>query len=368
MRTPRPSAETVARRDAAKAAEDSAKTVAVRAGRALATAAPAVEATRDSLWRASAERGRAADDAARRAGRRDATLDRLAVEAGNVAAEAFGRRVEAMTAVSRTAVDSAEANVALLTLRAGGGAATGDAADTIDLRFARRTVIFQPDPTLTALVKGLGKALSITGPSDTPKLDDSVKAVVLRQMSTDTSEQIWMGFQRFSLVENSVVELALTPSRPKQFPETDAPRVSQLLNVYGNLANARERRFELGILAGMTYGRRIPTYDGTLQVTAETSPTAFNGYLTAVMNAGWFSVPRMFRQRWRRASAGVFLGTNVLNGTVGEQPIAGVTLGHLLGDAGFSAGAAFLQEPELHDGRVRSRRRPRALYGIDLRF
>lgn len=301
--------------------------------------------TRDSLWNAASKRAAAADAAAQHEASAASAANAFAVTAHNSAAEAFTRRLEA--------------------------AAAARVEDSVQLRVARRTQVFQADPVLTTLVKGIGKAFGVSGPPDAPRLDDSVKFVAMRQISAEpTRDSMWMGFQRFSLVENSVVELALSPAAGKQFPPPEgfSPPPPQLRSVYANLANARERTFELGIVAGVTRGRPTATYDGSLRVTQTSPKTAVNGYLTAIINPYWFQLPWRDRQKWRRASLGGFIGTNVLNGTIGDEPILGIAVGHLVSDAGLSLGTALVQEPRLDDGRVARQRKPRILAGIDLRF
>jgi hypothetical protein len=289
--------------------------------------------------------------------------------AANAASSAVGTAEGAVAAaVLKARVDRLGFDVAAreakadLAMTAAAARSTMEAADTADLRFARRTVIVQQSPMLTTLIVGLLKPFGASAPA-APSLADSVRTIKLRPIAADPDDPIVAGFARFSLIDNTAVELALTPVYGKEFPD---PTKAQA--IYGNLANSKQPRFELGVLAGATHGPRVPTYNANLQATSETPKLNINGYVTAIWNWGWIEPLWDTRPNWRDASIGTFLGTNVLTGPIGSQIVTGLTVGHLLSDAGFSFGVAALQEPELRGGYSVSIWKGQLLFGVDLRF
>jgi hypothetical protein len=54
-----------------------------------------------------------------------------------------------------------------------------------------------------------------------------------------------------ALIENSQIELALAPGPSRSFPvSTAAAAPTQLERIYTNIADVKERTFEIGVLAG----------------------------------------------------------------------------------------------------------------------
>lgn len=246
-------------------------------------------------------------------------------------------------------------------------AASQAAADTADLRFARRTLVYKTDPTLAMLFTSLLKLFGSVTPPDI-QLADSLRSLTLQQISADPHDSLWAGYSRFALVENTAVEVSLSPVVGKAFPTVASDSTTALQHVYGNFINAKQHTFELGILAGMTYGPPIPSFDSALKITSESARSAFNAYLIAAVNAPhWFQIGPP-EHLWR-ASLGVFVGTNVFTGGLGDQIVTGVSVGHLLGGfAGLDVGAAWVPVAQASAGRSVTHRRPRLLFGTDLRF
>jgi hypothetical protein len=255
-------------------------------------------------------------------------------------------------------------------------------ADTADFRFARRTVQHVTDPRLIAIIAGVGKALGLS-PPPTTLLNDSVRTIRLEPLAKDTTDSLMAGFARFSVVDNSVVEFGISPVPGKAFPKhvpTDCPKTqpsssgqcmtdtTRLLHIYSNLANARQNTFELGVLTGLAFGRRAATFDAQQHLVGLSASTSFAGDVIGVVNAPWwwFRVP--WREGYYKASLGAFVGTNVIGGAVGDQFVAGATVGHLLGDIGISAGYNWVQEQRLVGSVTKTDHRPRYLVGIDVRF
>jgi hypothetical protein len=253
--------------------------------------------------------------------------------------------------------------------------------DTVDIRFARRTLAQQSDPALIGLIKGLAKGFGFDAASTTaPVLPDSVKPVWMHHVAVDPKDPMTVGFSRMSLIEKAVVELALSPPPGKDFPEgVKNPKENQLDRIYMNIANVKEHTFELGMLAGIVHGRNVATYDATtLQRTRVANTTEFGGYVEAIANlpwrAAWFHFPPcipkigLCKPDWQRSSIGAFVGTNVLTGSLGDQLVFGGTIGHLLGDAGLSIGRAIVPVKEPREGSLVTVHRGRLVIGLDLRL
>jgi hypothetical protein len=79
----------------------------------------------------------------------------------------------------------------------------------------------------------------------------------------------------------------------------------------------------------------------------------------------WFSVP--WKSSWQRATVGAFLGTNV-TGTLGDQFVAGLSLGHFVSDAGISYGVAWAPTKQVINGSLVTTHWRKAMLGIDLRL
>jgi hypothetical protein len=240
------------------------------------------------------------------------------------------------------------------------------AADTADLRFARRTVTYRQDPMLTVLVTGLLKPFGGPATPDAP-LPDSIRTIRFERLAEDSVDQMRIGYARFSVTENTAVELSLAPFPGKEFAGPAGTPTTRLLHVYSNLANAKQHTFELGALAGLSAGQRIPSFSDAGSKTGLSAAAQFAPYLCAFVNLGWFSVPWR-DEYWRRGSTGVFLGTNFVSGNFGDQLVGGFTLGHLISDAGLNVGTSWQVIPSSADGVVKHDRRFRFLTGIDLRF
>jgi hypothetical protein len=242
--------------------------------------------------------------------------------------------------------------------------------DTTDLRLARRTIVYRRDPTFTMLIKGLAKtvgldALPEAGPSDTTRI------LSLHRISVDPYPALYATVGRVSIAENTEFELSISPVPLKSFDsDTD------LRSAYLTVANARRHAFDLALIAGASYGPPIRTFgdDGTIKSTStEWLP---NAYLSAVANLVWIPaiwsgrrLPAFMRRpAWQQTSLGLFAGTNVLRGSIGDEFIAGGVIGNVLSSAGISIGSAWIDSPETAEGHIVHRRKARAFYGIDLRF
>ena len=301
-----------------------------------------------------------------------ANADTALLEAKEAIAKARKAAAAAPDAKADDKVKSAQADADLAEHKATMASSGANAIelDSADLRFARRTVIYQQDPMLAVLIKGIGKVVGFEAASTTPKLDDSVAVMDLRQMSADPKEPIWIGLARFSLVQNTETELSLRLVIPKQLVplNSDVDSPPQLERIYTNVANAKRRTFEIGVLGGLAYGPPLQTINANLEVTATSARYALGGYATLFWNPMWWPRPVVGKRQWQRPSIGPFVGTNVLNATFGDQLIAGISIGHLLSDAGLAVGAAWLPSQQISGGKVVNHRARRALVGIDIRL
>ena len=244
-------------------------------------------------------------------------------------------------------------------------------SDTLDLRLARRNVLYKKDPVLLSLIKGLAKGLSLDpGAGEDAKFEDSVRTIDLRQVSEDSTNPLWVGFGRIGLAEGAQIELALRPSPGKEFPSKTRDSPAQLENVYTNILDVREHVLELGLIAGWSRGWHVPTYDSNLRLTNTSTVNDVGVYLTAFINAPW-------RHTWvhfpwnnlvQRTSVGLFGGTNVLTGNLDDKYIAGVSAGHLWGDLGLSVGQAWVPTKQLRGNALVSVRQRRWIVGLDFRL
>jgi hypothetical protein len=367
-------ADSLAAADAERAAAASAATSAakVRTNTELAALGARVAAERARVEANKQDASAETKKAAAEAKAKSEALDTATVLAVRLSREAAARAAEASAKVTADST-AAAARIASRKDLTPGAAGQGDAGtvDTSDLRFARRAVVHRQDPMLTTLIKGLLRNFGAEVKDPLPFLD-SVRVLRMQQVSADTTKtSLWVAIGRWGLVENSVVELAVSPVAGKEFEyrASGGAPPARIQSIYSNLANSKQDQFELGVLAGVTVGRRIPEYDATqLRVTRESAHWAFAGYVTAIWNnpKWWFTPWR--RPEWQRASVGLFAGTSVLGASLAEQVVAGLTIGHLLSDAGLAVGAAWLPEPTLRNGHVANNRKARLLLGTDLRF
>lgn len=243
------------------------------------------------------------------------------------------------------------------------------------LVFRRRVVASERDPLLSVLIAGLGKTIGFASPPAATSVGDSVQSITLVQVAADASRPFFAALGRFGLSENAQVELSLVPSAGWQFvsPTNAAsgePR--QLDHVLMNFANAREHTFEAGLVPGLTWGRPVRTFTGSV-VSSQTPKLAANVYAVASVNLLWFDEPVstwVFHRRepWRRMSVGPIFGTNMLSGTIGDQLVVGGVLGHLFEDVGATLAGDYMPEPEISSGRASSPRRWRWLSGFYLIF
>lgn len=245
-------------------------------------------------------------------------------------------------------------------------------ADTTDLWLARRTIAYQRDPMVATLIKGLSKLIGVQPNSD-PAAPDSMRAIQLQQVSADSEESMWVGYGRFGLVNNAQIELSLSPVRGKEFPDPIAPPgqapPAKTDHIFADFVNARQHTFDVAIVAGATTGAAIPTYSTTtLLVTGKSAQVSANAYLAAVWNLPISSPVRVPDPFWEQSRIGIFAGTNVLRGNVGDELIAGITLGRLFGDAGLALGCSWTQGQALSGKVIVNRYRARLLIGTDLRL
>src|SRR5262249_49910897 len=138
--------------------------------------------------------------------------------------------------------------------------------DTLDLRLTRRTVGQQTDPVLVGLFKGLIKGFGFEAPAATVQPIDSVRTIDPPEMKAE-GESIWVGFGRIGLVDNAVIELALSPWPTKTMPVLPGAKTPVADRIYTNIADVRERTFELGVLGGVAVGNNVPSYDQNLRRT-----------------------------------------------------------------------------------------------------
>jgi hypothetical protein len=241
-------------------------------------------------------------------------------------------------------------------------------SDTLYLRLARRVVVRQADPVLIGLIKGFAKPFGFD-PPQTAQLADSVRNIELRQMG-DSTEQMWVGFGRIGLIDNAVIELSLAPWPPREFPiipKADSVP-EQLQRIYTNVADVRERTFELGLLTGVSFGRNVPSYDQNLRLISNDDPYKFNSYATVIVNTPWqWSWWSWKENPWQRTALGGFIGTNIV-GTPGDQLVLGASLGHVLSDAGLAFGNAWVPTKVLRGTTLADTHVRRWFFGIDLRL
>ena len=238
--------------------------------------------------------------------------------------------------------------------------------DTLDLRLWRRTVVQQADPVLVGLIKGFAKNFGLDSPA-IPQPLDSVRPMDLRQISRDPKlDSFWVGAGRIGLTENSLIELSLSPWPTKVFPPESSPETAPQ-RIYANIANVRERTFELGIIGGVVKGKNVPSYDANLRRTSLGDKTDVGTFVSVFVNApdSWRAVP--WKAKWQRSSMGGFAGTNI-NGTFGDQFVAGFSWGHLISDAGISFGNAWVKTGTIKDGSLVSIWHRRLILGLDLRL
>jgi hypothetical protein len=232
------------------------------------------------------------------------------------------------------------------------------AVDTSDLRFSRRIIAFRRDPMITALIAGLAKGIGLSAPADAQP-SDTVDALRLHNISAPGGT-LFLGIARVSIAENTEVELSMAPFPTKYFD----PQRTQA--IFANVANAREHTFELGVFAGVSHGEPVNTFGPNLQVTNTSSRYAGNAYLTVVSNFLWLK--GIQRPAWQRMPLGVFVGTNVLRGTIGDEVVYGGVLGRCVGNAGLVFGRDLIDVPAVSGGHVIHPRKGRWIAGLDLRF
>jgi hypothetical protein len=231
------------------------------------------------------------------------------------------------------------------------------------LQFARRSISYQPPPTLTAIVQAVaGKFFSGDGPARTPVPRDTSKTIVLHQVAEHPGNgQMWVALDRYDLVEDTQVELALYPDSATRLP-------GRLRSVYTNIGNAPRATWEFGVAAGLSFGERTEVLnDGGSAVVGTRPGLQPNLYLTGYVN--------LVRPRTRhRHSLGPVVGVNLARGGLFDELIAGVALGHVVEDVGLIVGGSWNNERQLaHDsaGAVtgyRERRRLTPIVALDLRL
>ncbi|HEX8695695.1 MAG TPA: hypothetical protein VF746_24990 [Longimicrobium sp.] len=230
-----------------------------------------------------------------------------------------------------------------------------------DLSLSRRSVNYQRDPMLAALVKALSsKFFSAVEPPRAAALPDSSKFIELRQLSTDPGGNgMYVALDRWELSENAMVELGLGPSSQRELP-------GRLRSVYTNLGNASQSLWDVGITAGSSFGPRREVVEGT-QVTGTRSGFRPNLYLTGYLN--WPLRPRL---PWRRVSLGPAFGFNLVQGAPFDELILGAAAGRVLGDAGVIVGISAVKVTELEElegvRRQREERKITFFAGVDMRL
>jgi hypothetical protein len=230
------------------------------------------------------------------------------------------------------------------------------------LQFARRSISYQPPPTLTAIVQAVaGKFFSGDRPAPTPVPRDTSKTIVLHQVAEHPDRgQLWVALDRYDLVEDTQVELSLHPDSATRLP-------GRLRSVYTNIGNAPRATWEFGVAAGLSFGERTEVLkdDGTAVVGTRPGLQP-NLYLTGYVN--------LVRPRTQhRHSLGPVVGVNLARGGLFDELIAGVALGHVVEDVGLVVGGSWNNVKHLeHDdaGAVvyRERRKLVPIVAFDLRL
>jgi hypothetical protein len=338
----------------ARARADSGRQEAARA-RAAALAVPGTGKTADRRKRLDVIADQADKDVltfrdAAIAAEKAATDAHVAVVADHASENATAQLADALSlAASKSQVDAQTA------------------LDTVDLKFARRTVVYNQDPMLTMLITGLLHAFNVSAPSPTT-LADSTVTLRFERLSPNPLDSLEAAYGRFQILENTAVQVSLAPVAGKEFADPPTPSTTKLQHIYANLANARQHTFELGAIAGLTTGQRIPTVGADGSVTSLSAAQQFAPYVSAFISPIWFSVPWR-DEYWRRASAGLFVGTNFVSGAFGDQIVGGLALGHLISDAGLDIGTSWQLMPSSKGTLpLTNVRKFRFLSGIDLRF
>jgi len=231
------------------------------------------------------------------------------------------------------------------------------------LQFARRSISYQPPPTLTAIVRAVaGKFFSGDEPVGRPVPPDTSKPIELRQVAEHPdSGQMWVALDRYDLVEDTQVELSLQPDSATKMPGT-------LRSVYTNIGNAPRATWEFGVAAGLSFGERTEVLNNDGSAVVGTRPGLQpNLYLTGYVN--------LVRPRTQhRHSLGPMMGVNLARGGLFNELIAGLALGHAVDDVGLIVGGSWNSVKDLeHDdaGMVtgyRERRRLVPIVAFDLRL
>jgi hypothetical protein len=230
------------------------------------------------------------------------------------------------------------------------------------LMFGRRSVSYQPPPTLTAIVRAVaGKFFPGGGPAVTPVLKDTIKPIVLHQVAEHPdSGQMWVALDRYDLAEDSQVELSLHPDSDQSLPGT-------LRSVYTNIGNAPRSTWEFGVAAGLSFGERTEVLmDDGSKVVGSRPGLQPNLYLTGYVN---LLPPRT----QHRHTVGPVVGVNLARGGLFDELITGLALGHAVQDVGVIVGGSWKNVRDFeHDAAgaavYRERRRLVPIVAFDLRL
>lgn len=250
------------------------------------------------------------------------------------------------------------------------GGATAEATADADVRVTRRVIMYRPDPLLTSFVRGVGKAVSITPPTET-LLNDSTQSLAFEDLSTDPHEaSLHLAQGRFGLVPNAQVELSVTPAAGKTFisSSTSEPTPPAIRSIYTDVADVKRSWAEMSIAAALTVGPSEKTYDAAGAVKSTSPGTQLNAYVAGMLNLPISVALPWQHPSWRRSYIGVGAGTNIARGSFGDELLVLGALSRVLGDAGLVAGADWLVEQSFRNKRIVNGRTPRFVAGVDVRL
>lgn len=245
-----------------------------------------------------------------------------------------------------------------------------DSHDMSDVRIARRVIAYHPDPLITSIAKGVGKAVSIAPPTD-ETLADSTQGTAFQELSSDSGRaSLFVAQGRFGLANNTQVELSVSPVSWKTFEPWDgeAAHVAPIRSIFTTIANVHRQIAELSIAAGISTGAPYKTYDASGAVKSTTPGSQLNAYMLGMLNLPvgvhfpWQS------PSWRASYPGIGFGTNVARGSFGDELLVVGALSRVLGDAGLMAGADWTVETAFQNKQIVNRRRPRFIAAIDVRL
>lgn len=249
----------------------------------------------------------------------------------------------------------------------GGGSAGTDSASAQSsqmLEFRRRSINYQRDPLLSALVKSLAsKFFTSVDVAESPVVADSSISKELTQLSADTTvARMYTTQVRFGVSENTEAEFSVRPATAgMRFP-------GRVASAYNNVGNASASLFELGVAIGTSIGPRTEVVKDDTLVTGTRAGIQPNVFLT-----GYVNLIRRPSLPWRPRSLGLVTGMNVARGDVFDDVLLGIAGGRLIYDAGLVVAADAQRVTEIErstagTARGAERRKIALVVAVDLRF